>query len=94
MKGRKPASNRTLASPLTRRFSDVPTSDGDTLEEDLEQELECIRKVGIRRVVTVDLTKPEFALSVVRVIVPGLEPILELGYRPGRRGQTILAKQR
>src|SRR5439155_21772287 len=69
--------NRISASAATRRFGDVPTSDGDTLEEDVEQELECIRKAGIRRVVMVDLTKPEFALPVVRVIVPGLEPILE-----------------
>jgi YcaO-like protein with predicted kinase domain len=85
--------NRTSASAPTRRFSDVPTSDGDTLEEDVEQELERIRNAGIRRVVMVDLTKPEFALPVVRIIVPGLEPILELGYRPGRRGRILLAKQ-
>ena len=47
----------------------------------------------MRQVVMVDLTKPEFGLPVVRVIVPGLEPILERGYVPGRRGRTILAKQ-
>jgi ribosomal protein S12 methylthiotransferase accessory factor len=85
--------NRTSVSAPTRRFSDVPTSDGDTLEEDVEQELEGIRNAGIRRVVMLDLTKPEFALPVVRIIVPGLEPILELGYRPGRRGRILLAKQ-
>jgi len=50
----------------------------------------AVRKAGIRRVVVVDLTKPEFGLPVVRVIVPGLEPILGPGYLPGRRGQAVL----
>jgi YcaO-like protein with predicted kinase domain len=85
--------NRISASAPTRRFSDVPTWDGDTFEDDVEWELKCIRKAGIRRVVVVDLTRPEFALPVVRVIVPGLEPILEPSYSPGQRARVILAKQ-
>jgi hypothetical protein len=32
-------------------------------------------------------------LPVVRVVVPGLEPILGAGYIPGRRGRHILAKK-
>jgi len=82
--------NRISASAPTRRFSDVPTWDGDTFEDDVERELECIRKAGIRRVVVVDLTKPEFGLPVVLVIVPGLEPILGPGYLPGRRGRAVI----
>ncbi len=82
--------NRVSASAPTRRFSDVPTWDGDIFEDDVERELECIRKVGIRRVVVVDLTKPEFGLPVVRVIVPGLESILGPGYLPGRRGRAVI----
>jgi YcaO-like protein with predicted kinase domain len=82
--------NRISASAPTRRFSDVPTWDGDTLEDDVERELECIRKAGIRRVVVVDLTKPEFGLPVVRVIVPGLEQFLGPGYPPGRRGRVVI----
>ncbi len=77
----------------TRQFRDVPHCDGETLEDDVEWELKCIKKAGIRSVVVVDLTKPEFALPVVRVIVPGLEPSLRPGYLPGHRGQFILAKQ-
>ena len=46
-----------------------------------------LRRPAVRQVVMVDLTKPEFGLPVVRVIVPGLEPILERGYTPGRRGR-------
>jgi ribosomal protein S12 methylthiotransferase accessory factor len=82
--------NRISASAPTRRFSDVPSWDGDSFEDDVEWELNSIKDAGIRRVVVVDLTKPEFGLPVVRVIVPGLEPILGLGYLPGRRGRAII----
>jgi len=78
--------------PRIRRFRHVPDFDGETLEEDVEWELKCIKKAGIRSVVVVDLSKPEFGLPVVRVIVPGLEPALQPAYIPGRRGQFILAK--
>src|SRR5207302_10747070 len=74
---------RMTASEPTRRFRDVPHRDGETIEDDVEWELKCIKKAGIRRVVLVDLTKPEFGLPVVRVIVPGLESILGRGYTPG-----------
>jgi ribosomal protein S12 methylthiotransferase accessory factor len=85
--------NRISASAPTRRFNDVPTWDRDTLEDDVELELECIRKAGIRRVVIVDLTKPEFGLPVVRVIAPGLEPNVGPGYLPGRRARAVFATQ-
>ena len=81
--------NRISASAPTRCFNDVPTWDGDTLEDDVERELECVRKAGIRRVVLVDLTKPEFGLPVVRVIMPGLEQVIGPAYRPGRRARAV-----
>ena len=81
----------SLASAPARRFRDIPSWDGETLEDDVEWELKCIREAGIRRVVVVDLTKPEFGLPVVRVIVPGLEPMPGPGYLPGRRAQLVLA---
>ncbi len=85
--------HRMSASVPTRCFSDVPNWDGETIEDDVEWELKCIRKVGVRRLVVVELTKPEFALPVVRVIVPGLEPNLGSGYLPGQRGRAVLAGQ-
>ncbi len=84
---------RTSALAPTRWFRDIPTWEGETLEEDLEWELKSLRKAGLRRVVVVDLTKPEFGLPVVRVIVPGLEPILGRDYVLGRRGRGVLAGQ-
>ena len=85
--------HRTLSSAPTRHFRDGPNWNGETLEDDVEWELKSIKEAGIRRVVVVDLTKPEFGLPVVRVIVPGLEPILEPGYLPGRRGRVVLTGQ-
>jgi ribosomal protein S12 methylthiotransferase accessory factor len=88
------ATRTRISSPTpTRRFGDVPTWDRDTFEDDVEHELEQMRMAGIQRVVVVDLTKPEFGLPVVRVIVPGLESILGPGYNPGRRGRLALGKQ-
>jgi YcaO-like protein with predicted kinase domain len=75
----------------TRRFSDVPIRNGRTFESDVAWELKCIKRAGLRRVIVIDLTKPEFGLSVVRVIVPGLEPILGSSYFPGRRAQLVIA---
>jgi ribosomal protein S12 methylthiotransferase accessory factor len=69
----------------TRTFSEASTWEGKTVADDVAWELKCIRKAGVNRVIVVDLTKPHFGLSVVRVIIPGLEPILGPNYVPGRR---------
>jgi ribosomal protein S12 methylthiotransferase accessory factor len=74
-----------------RRFNDVPSRNEETIERDVDWELKCLRKAGIRQAVVIDLTKPEFALPVVRVVVPGLEPILGSGYSPGRRARLAIA---
>jgi ribosomal protein S12 methylthiotransferase accessory factor len=43
------------------------------LGEDLQWELEQLRSAGIARVIAVDLTRPEFGIPVVRMVIPGLE---------------------
>jgi YcaO-like protein with predicted kinase domain len=75
----------TSALTPTRAFSEVPTWQGKTVADDVAWELKCIRKAGVKRVIVVDLTKKHFGLSVVRVIIPGLEPIIERTYVPGQR---------
>jgi ribosomal protein S12 methylthiotransferase accessory factor len=56
-----------------RSFLQVPTREAETFDEDLSWLLESLRSVGIRRVVVVDLTRPELGVPVVRVIIPGME---------------------
>jgi YcaO-like protein with predicted kinase domain len=79
-------------SPAVRHFRDVPTRDGKSFENDVEWELKCMKRVGLRHAILIELTKPEFGLPVVRVIVPELEPIFESGYIPGHRAKAELAK--
>ena len=55
---------QTVASASTRRFEDVPHWDGETIEDDVEWELTCLKKVGVSRVIAVDLTKTEYGLPV------------------------------
>jgi ribosomal protein S12 methylthiotransferase accessory factor len=56
-----------------RDFHDAPTWEGETLDEDVAWELKRLRAAGIERVMVVNLTKPEFGLPVVRVVITGLE---------------------
>ena len=60
------------------RRSPIPLRDGSDFRrrrsgQDLRWELERLRSAGIRPVVAVDLTRPDFAIPVVRVVIPGLE---------------------
>jgi ribosomal protein S12 methylthiotransferase accessory factor len=80
----------TISRPI-RRFSDVPDWDAETFEEDVEWELQCLRRAGVRRVVAVDLTKPAFDLPVVRIIIPGLQPRLESSSVPKSAVQAAIA---
>ena len=83
--------DHVAASRATRCFSDVPNRDADTFEEDVEWELKCLERAGVRRVVAVDLTKPELELPVVRVIIPGLEAMLESGSVQSAPAQSAIA---
>ena len=56
-----------------RSFRDIPSHNTDDVAIDLRWELERLRAIGIQRVIAVDLTRPEFGIPVVRVVIPGLE---------------------
>ena len=87
------AAAATRTSSALRRFRDVPSWSAATVEDDVQWELRQIASVGIREVAMVDLTKPEFGIPVVRVIVPGLESICEApGYTPGARVRCRMAQ--
>jgi ribosomal protein S12 methylthiotransferase accessory factor len=58
---------------VRRDFRDVPTCDSRTCAEDLAWMLDRLRAVDIGEVMAVDLTRPEFGMPVVRVVIPGLE---------------------
>jgi ribosomal protein S12 methylthiotransferase accessory factor len=64
---------RRLSQKGFRRFSAVPSFESDSFEEDVAWELDHLRRVGLDRVIVVDLSRPELGLPVARVVIPGLE---------------------
>ena len=77
-----------------RAFGSAPDWEGETLLEDVLWELERLQKAGIEQVIVVDLTRSEFGVPVVRVVIPGLEGIYpEPDYAPGARAQALLESQ-
>jgi YcaO-like protein with predicted kinase domain len=75
-------------------FRDVPTFASDDLSRDLRWELERLHSARFTRVVFVDLTRPDFEVPVVRVVVPGLEgDIKHPNYIPGARARRAAASR-
>lgn len=71
----------------------VPTWEAETLEEDVVWELERLRSMGVQRVIVANLTRPEFEIPVVRVVVPGLEGVDHVpGFVPGERARRVLGE--
>ena len=54
-------------------FADIANHDTDDVLADVRWELERLRATGLTAAIAVDLTRPEFGIPVVRMIVPGLE---------------------
>ena len=76
-------------------FREVASFTSDDLGRDLRWELEQLRAARITRVIAVDLTRPEFAIPVVRVVVPGLEgDIRHPHYVPGPRARRAAPPSR
>jgi YcaO-like protein with predicted kinase domain len=83
-----------LAAAPSRRFSDGPGWQADSFNEDIARELGLLRAAGIDRVVVVDLTRPEFGVPVVRVVIPGLEALAEHGNcLPGARARARMEQR-
>jgi ribosomal protein S12 methylthiotransferase accessory factor len=84
-----------ILSPEAQRvhFHSVRSFDHATFDADVALGCKQLAAIGIEQVVVVDLTRDEFEIPVVRVIVPGLEPFDEVpGYRPGPRALAADAR--
>lgn len=71
-----------------------PSQATPTFEGDVGLVLERLRSVGLGQVIVFDLTHPEFEVSAVRVIVPGLEGYLFDYYTPGPRAAAYIRQHR
>lgn len=75
-----------------RPFAAVPDYAGRDLEAELRWELDRLVAAGIEEVIVVDLSRAEFSIPVVRVIVPGLEGVdASPDYLLGARARERLA---
>jgi ribosomal protein S12 methylthiotransferase accessory factor len=55
------------------RIDEVPSQRNGDILDDISFLLSCVTKVGLERVIVIDLTLSELDVHVVRVIVPGME---------------------
>lgn len=76
-----------------RTFEETPSASTVTAEGDVGRACAALRAAGMGQVITVDLSRAEFPVSVVRVIVPGLEASSDVpGYHPGKRARRVSAE--
>jgi ribosomal protein S12 methylthiotransferase accessory factor len=72
-------------------FDAVETRSNLSVQVDLMLLLKKLSGAGLSQVLRTDLSKPGWPISVVRIIVPGLEFLSELpGYVPGERALRML----
>jgi ribosomal protein S12 methylthiotransferase accessory factor len=77
-----------------RKFRDVPSFDSPDFKEDVSWELDRLHSAGISSVIVVDLTKAEFNLPVVRIVIPTLEPKDSISeHVPGSRARALVRKR-
>lgn len=83
-----------VAAPSSVSFESVPSFTALSLAEDLDWMLTRLRTIGVDQVISVDLGKETLGLSVIRIIVPGLEgPHDEgSGYTPGVRARKLMGR--
>jgi ribosomal protein S12 methylthiotransferase accessory factor len=83
-----------VEQPEIRAFTDTTDIALDTAEANQALLLEKLVQQGLDEVIAVDLTKEEFDIPVVKIIVPGLEGVSFSGERlVGARGLAYLAAQ-
>jgi ribosomal protein S12 methylthiotransferase accessory factor len=81
---------RPLAS-----FADMPDVEHGTVEDDLQWICGALRSAGFEQVIAVNLTRSDFGIPVVKVIVPNLEAMGEIpGYVPGARARRVMERAR
>lgn len=77
-----------------RSFADVPSFESDDFLLDIRHMLAKLKEAGLDRAVVVNLTRPEIGITVVRVIVPGLEMSAVDPERVGKRCRNARQRSR
>jgi YcaO-like protein with predicted kinase domain len=78
---------------VPRLYGSAPSFSADDLGDDLHWALGRLTAAGFERAVAVDLTRPEFGIPVVRLVIPGLEwDPHHPNYQPGKRARAGAAR--
>ena len=80
--------------PATVDAGDWRSEATDTFEQDIAIVLAKLRCAGRQQAIVVDLTPPDWEISVVRAIVPGLEGHRPHDYRPKHRAAAFVRARR
>jgi ribosomal protein S12 methylthiotransferase accessory factor len=75
-------------------FRNCPSWENATLNADLTLQLQRLQSAGIEQVIAVDLTKPEFNIPVVHVVIPGLQDLAHTPTTYVPRAQAFIQAQR
>jgi ribosomal protein S12 methylthiotransferase accessory factor len=74
-------------------FAAAPNFVADDLAEDLRWAMSRLPAIEIDRVIAVDLTRQDFMIPVVRLVIPGLEwDPHHPNYRPGPRAREVAGR--
>ena len=77
-------------STFSASFSRTCDLDSDSIDIDLQILMTALENAGITQIMQIDLTKPEFNIPVVRVVIPGMEaPHDDALYVPGERARKL-----
>lgn len=89
---KRQAIERMAASTArARAFSQAPDLQAGAFQDDLAWLLTRLQDAGADQVVAVDLGKPDIGLSVVKILIPGLEPPDDHpAYQPGERALAAM----
>jgi YcaO-like protein with predicted kinase domain len=77
-------------SQVPGRIFCSPEFVGSSLEQDVTWELERLHAAGFDEVLAIDLTRQEFGIPLVKLLIPGLEGVcFQPDYMPGERAQGV-----
>lgn len=73
------------------RFSAIPSFKTESVSDDLKTLMRSLERVGIEEIISVDLTKKEFEIPVVRIVIPGMEsPLMHVATFLGERATSAM----
>jgi ribosomal protein S12 methylthiotransferase accessory factor len=81
---------RLISVPETIDASDTLNEATPTFEGDINSIIQRLAQLGLNQILVLDLSREDFPINVVKVIVPGLEGYMIGNYAPGARATKSL----